>query len=776
MPLSLLQASCVILSIWFAKEDNRKDTVAIEGLARMLMRSPGNDAMAIETSSEQNDGLASAKIADTHHHAVSVESWVMLAKSRSDNIAKRSALTAPTAFLPRLLLCCGLPRASLLTMVDRLGRLGENADDTNKVYDQLLVPSASSEWDIGRLGHRREIARKLLGRISAYSRMYGLSDLTSEELISLEFVRWLSEACQPTEKPGRTKPKKPKAQPSKIFASLENAGQLLENIPQDPLDDVEASSMTQIDGDTSNMTTFLGFENSSAFQVPTDLSDMNAIQAFLLQVFEDNMPTILEGWLENNFAPFINPPTRKRRRDISSVAANISGEELSFLLLQRYIQLERKVEGLASTLVSWVPRLCLANGLPKLWKVLFAEGQKPSFVWDNLVSRCSQIWDHSHIVKCRLWLLSDGRNKKLDLSKVVRFLIHASTFMGAQIESFADIPVANEDAAWGRSEDTVRSATVFALDCLVSTDCEKRLLLRNGIPDCLLLLILIGRLGRKQVQFVATNMMERLRNENEQTRKKLSLSLLRLYTCFPFSLNLGMAALRANLTETVEEYADEWLSWRSAFDDSLQDMVNSVVCYNSSSRSAQSMIDSAKKHPLLLLRKLDRIISQLETDAFVHGQSPGTEKGGFIVGHTLGGPLEAKVGGKLMKIDVKHWGYNYTEQCWMIVLDVLSAIPSEVLFGCGIKMGLADLLNVYLRLFYVQSQLRTSDRLSKLKDHFSEFLAIFKSHGTEAWDLWLASSITECSSLGANRNLLLSCGFISHEEAMQSVKKAHQRP
>ena len=33
--------------------------------------------------------------------------WVMLAKCRCESIAKLTALSAPDAYLPRLLLCCG---------------------------------------------------------------------------------------------------------------------------------------------------------------------------------------------------------------------------------------------------------------------------------------------------------------------------------------------------------------------------------------------------------------------------------------------------------------------------------------------------------------------------------------------------------------------------------------------------------------------------------------------------------------------------------------------
>ena len=134
----------------------------------------------------------------------------MLAKARSDLIARRAALTAPTGFLPRLLLCSGLPRASLVTMIDRLGKMGEASDDRESMFSQLLIPSATSQWDIGRLGHRREVARKLLGRLSAYLRMNNISSRKEDATISTSFLEWLSRECSTKEKPRKSKKQKTK--------------------------------------------------------------------------------------------------------------------------------------------------------------------------------------------------------------------------------------------------------------------------------------------------------------------------------------------------------------------------------------------------------------------------------------------------------------------------------------------------------------------------------------------------------------------------------------
>jgi hypothetical protein len=771
LPLSLLKSSCVLLSIWCSDDKNEKEAAAIEGLVNMLLM-PFDASKNTEGSiTKEMNGLASARLLDTDDSVIPVEFWVMLAKSRSDFIAKRAALSAPTNFLPRLLLCSGLPRASLLTMVDRLGRLGENATDIEKEYNKLLIPSASSEWDIGRLGNRREIYGRLFGRISAYFRMYNLSSPEIVESTSFTFYEWLSQSCQPDFKSTKSKSMKSKVTSVPLFESVDSVKNLLYRIPTNVFDCLDDSSMVSLDQSASEMTVFLGCGSTNAVDYPKKLDETESIERFLNHVYESNNSKVLDDWLiMNSVASEILDTDRKRKRKLlAPPKAGLGHDCVAVLMLEGYTQLERNVEGLASIIVSWVPRLSTSTGSPKLWKLLFAEGQKPSFVWENLLSRCLQAWTPSHITSCRSWLLSEGKEASFDLLRAVRFLFGASTFRGIHTECFVDMPVASKDSTWARSEDAVRVATKFSLDCLEISDCEEKLRSRNNLPDCLLLLLLIARVGRKHVHFIGEAIMERLPHQKEFVQDRLLLSLLRVYAYFPFSLNLGVAALRSNLTKAVEMFADDWLAWRSPFDDTLQDILKCAFGHGGGEVPAQMLVDTAKKHPLLFLRKLDRIILALENDAMA--SKKGTiEKEGTMAGQSLGGPVEAIVRGKPMMIHVKHWGYIYTESSWMLILDVISAVPQEVLFGCAWKMGLTNLLNVYLRLIYIQSQLQISDRLSLLKERFAVFVGEFKP--SPLWESWLASNMTEFPSLGAIRNTLMSCGIISHQEAMESIKKA----
>ncbi len=101
------------------------------------------------------------------------------------------------------------------------------------------------------------------------------------------------------------------------------------------------------------------------------------------------------------------------------------------------------------------------------------------------------------------------------------------------------------------------------------------------------------------------------------------------------------------------------------------------------------------------------------------------------------------------------------------------AVPKEVLFGCGLNMGLNDFLGIYLRLMSVQTQLRTNDGLSRLKGKLSEVFGAFKSSNRTVWDEWMSQEIAGLKSLGSARNVLLSCDFISHQDAIESVKSSY---
>ena len=713
----------------------------------------------------------------------------MLARSRSNYIAKRAALTAPTGFLPRLLLCSGLPKASLLTMIDRLGKLGEKAPDKGKAFHQLLVPSAASEWDIGRLGHRRDVSRKLLGRLSAYARMYDISSLEGDDKASFTFLEWLSETCKVYEKPRKSKSKKTKS-PSILGTS--HVGEMIKANLRKELLDFDQRSEAQLEADSSDMTDFRVLCPIDEVSFPCQGCSVETLRTFVKDVFAKNAPYALEFWLEKTFTRDFVPTQAKTSRLVDYKAGAV---ELCLLLLQSFLELHRKAEQVTSCLLKWIPRLSRATGSEELWKTLFSRENASFPAWPSLLSKCVQSWCPFHCAQCRAWILSRGTSEQLSLKAVVRFLVNSSEQSSVHTEGFTGLAYIGGDLDWAKGEQIINVATNLALDCFEQTtpkEMEGSINSRNNPPDWVVLLLLLARSGRKQLQCVCRAVVQRIEKVDQEHRRLLLSVNLRLYAHFPLSMNLSFAVLRSILKEAVEEFADEWLVWRSPLDDQFQDMIESLVANGAPQRVLQALTDGSKKHPLLILRKLCLLELILEGDA-VAGEN--SDKRGVIYGQSLSGPLLAKVDGNLLNVSVKHWGFNFTEDLWLAFLEVISAgecdmvaktsllnlcslswciwtVPREVLFACGLKMGLLDFLGVYLRLMFVQSQLRTSDKLCRLKGKLSEFFDAFQASNVEGWENWLGMETAGLPSLGGTRNVLMSCNFISHQQAIDSLHKS----
>eukprot|EP00980_Cylindrotheca_fusiformis_P019890 scaffold7000_cov132-Cylindrotheca_fusiformis.AAC.3 len=672
LPWSLLESACVLLSIWLDDDEKGSENKKARDLVRMLMRQQDNGGSE-SSDSDDVDGLASARLAGSENSVVPVESWVMLARSRSDFVAKRAALTAPTGFLTRLLLCSGLPRASLLTMIDRLGRVGDNAKDKSRTYNQLLVSSATSEWDIGRLGRRREVSRKLLGRLSAYSRIYELSKLHGPECVSFTFLKWLSESCNSTDKQRKSISKKSKQSPPASFANFKRLGSLFRDLSESDTMQTE-NEKSPIGRDVSEMADFRIFGKDKMSAFPCSLTDSD-IKEFLEATLESNDTYVLSTWLDNNFVHCCLPESNKERKIESLPGQAIERDVLAFSLLNAFVLMERKTETLGSCILKWVPKLSSARGSARLWKLLFLKGQKPYSMWKNLVSRCTECWTHSHVSECRDWIIHEGQNEELDLDNTVRFFVQASAMSGIHVNCFSDIASAQEDNSWGRSEESVLRVSKLAMDCLLQSDdelMERRLRSRNELPEGLILIILIAKLGKKQVQCVSQVVVERMKGADERGKVMLRSVILRIYAYFPHSMNLGVAVLRTVLKAAVEANAAHWLSWRSPMDDQLHDMLDSLISNRVPPRLVQALSEIAKKHPLLFLRKIPFIEQALSVDANACDRNPTNEKRGILFGQNPNGPLTAKVGGRMVHLRATHWGFNFTESTWTACLDIIS--------------------------------------------------------------------------------------------------------
>ena len=609
----------------------------------------------------------------------------MLARSRSDFIAKRAALTAPTLFLPRLLLCSGLPRASLLTMIDRLGSLGDKSDDKGKTFGQLLVPSATSEWDIGRCGHRREVARKLLGRLSAYSSIHEVTSIVKQNKISWTFVSWLSTYCQENQTMMlNNKSKKSKGSTIETSAiSMEFALSLSKRIFQ-PEDDKSPSEEALTSESNPELVVFHNADTWKPPAEPAIREDSMSTIKFVSEAVSKKDTIALERSLQLLYTEALLPTPRKRRRlNENNQRLNTTASywvEIAAALLREYSACDRKPDSLTSCVLKWVPRFSQATGNPDLWILLFGVNNNiPPSRLSTLITRCMSCWSQKHAASCRDWILSQTDDvSTLNLPVSIRFLAGTSTQPAVHNETFSGAAAIRADEKWGMTEDFVSKASLLAfahLEAVGTMGGNQYLSLcrRSDPPESLTLLLLLGRYGRKQMQFICQAIAKRVETCSTDSRKVYLGILLRLYASFPTTMNLGVAVLRSLLKEAIEEYSTEWLLWNSPVDDQFQDLIDSIIENDGSPKLVQILSESSRKHPLLLLRKLDVMEQILERDAIALAESTELRSRGVVFGNALNSPLTAKIGQKShLQVNIRHWGYNFTDGIWLGFLEVIS--------------------------------------------------------------------------------------------------------
>jgi len=680
----------------------------------------------------------------------------MLAKSRSDSLAKRAALSAPADFLPRLLLCSSLPRASILAMIDKLGRLGDAASDKEDLYAHLMSPSALSEWDIGRVGLRRELARKLLGRLSAYSRIHAVSLKEKDSDISTTFLSWLAEECRS----GSVKAAKSKHhKKSKTSGVSPPVPFLLSSLKNDITPSSNVPDRTTADADL-DLDLFKKFEQRVVpMQIDNHGLDMAAARTAIADYVKSGKFFLLDDFMRMLFK------IADRGLVGSMSDSQLELLDLSTDLINCVNSLKQPQRAATNAVLKWVPRLSSAVGKPALWSLVFQCTLEPeqTTMSRSLQSNCMQSWSTRHVTQCVEWIMSLNHASSMDLDYegITLFLISSSGQPSAQIDLFTDFSWIDSD--WANSKDFVSTGALIALKSLKQTP-NRAVSRRHSLPSGFTLAFLLSRCGKKQLRSVCELILTELALPNAEPSLKTMFEglFLRLYLNFPHWMDLGSATARNALMRASEKFSACWIDWMSSFDDRIDDMLYSIA--NGELKSAKQLADLSRKQPLLILRKLPEISEILIDDATIDNSS---NQKSVIVGQNLSGKREIKFHGKILKISVQHWGYSYTEPLWVSLLDVLSSMPREVLFTCGVKVGLLDLLTIYVELVSVQLQLLSASKTARLKTKLNGAFTAFQQCNSGAWTGWLVSDVGESQI----RHLLMSCDFITPQEAMDCVKK-----
>lgn len=83
-------------------------------------------------------------------------------------------------------------------------------------------------------------------------------------------------------------------------------------------------------------------------------------------------------------------------------------------------------------------------------------------------------------------------------------------------------------------------------------------------------------------------------------------------------------------------------------------------------------------------------------------------------------------------------------------------------------MGFLDFLNVNVRLVFVQSQLRRSEREFRLKEKLKELLVTFRKSSPSGWEKWMTSKDHGLPSLGEMRNVMICCDFLDPKDVVKA--------
>lgn len=725
----------------------------VNELANILMF-PFNFPESLRLEADGVEGVASATMLISGDRAVSVDGWVMLAKSRSDNIARRAALSAPAKFLPRLLLCSGLPKSSLLTMIDRVGKLGEKSEGLDKVYRELLMPSATIDWGFGQIGNRHEIARKLLGRLSAYISLCGDSPEKLAEDISFTFIGWLSKECRPPEKQkkGRSLKKIDAGSSTSITSKLADAESLLTRLVS-----MDESIYTPLAGAESSPVSFKACisDESVVHHLMPDFS----VDVFVVDCCSRNDTDSLGAWIETDLVA--ERHLAPKRRKTENLEHRRSKLDVATLLLESSRNSSNLNSEWIRAVERWIPLLSSSEGSAKFWKALFSQHES-DLNTGCIVAACATMWCPFTNTACRDWILSNAIEWKfLDLQNVVLFLLQTSGQVAAHAPPFR--PEGMSVSSWFQNKESVDGLVSVAFEC--AKVAGHTVAERNDVAAWLHLLLLVAQSGKMQANHMIQTLLLKLDEvKHDELRMLMGEAVLRVYCYFPSHVSLGNPKLRALLVDASKSV--DWRSWRTPMDETLNDMLSGLKV-SPTQRLVQGLVDVSKSHPLMLLRKLDAMADILEDDAIARVATGGVSRVRVQL-DDLEGPAIGTCDGKEVKVIIRHWGYSYTDPLWLSFIDILLSVPREVLFSCGMKMGLDMLLVVYMKLLYVQCQLQPQEKATRLKSRFSELMAVFEKDPT-TWNTWLSSQVPGLDSSKTVRNVLVRCSLISMEQARANI-------
>ena len=464
--------------------------------------------------------MLTTSLAGSHFFNISLcPKWVSLAKAKAGIVAKHAALSAPDVFLPRLLLCCGISQLSFSTMLNRLNEIGGSGSSPDqKTFGELLSPTATSAWGLPRIGTRRILKRRLLGRILAYMRISRKDPSSNDDEASLDmrhtpFVSWLFTECKSLDKPKKTHAESSTCRKNTTSFSTEDINA-----------EIEFASLDTGDVDAPAWST------DSSLEVTADVSFCRTefiTEDFLRSCIVNERHILLEESLELMERSFIT----NSQYDDNSTAKILLEIYSTFQDDGRFVRI----------LLKWVPRLLQIGRGNDTWHIIFVdvlEKSKYALKFETcvaLVSSCAMQWPHEYILECQRWVVSQQErccrwDSHLSLKLVLRFLVLSSEQKSVNTFDY------NKTLSWRfhyvQSPDCAKCIVDLSLTCL-SLDDQKStqrqvcsINSRNVLPDWLVLILIVAKAGKAYLDLTT----ELILNRTDESPGVFSALLLRLYT------------------------------------------------------------------------------------------------------------------------------------------------------------------------------------------------------------------------------------------------------
>ena len=594
--------------------------------------------------------------------------------------------------------------------------MGESSSEPTKTYGGLLSHAAISEWGSPRIGSRRVIKRKLLGRILAYKRIRCKST-GIEQVKDLPFVSWLMSECMPSENARKSQSKSFQETVSNFpgsekcdtknefecFDGIEGTPSWEEDLP--PGRDIASSSSTEI-------------ITSEFVRSCVDRDDHASLEEKLV-VFERS-------------AIMTKQPVDK---SVSKVLIDV------FPTLQGNDNFVRMI-------IKWIPRLLKGNMDDDVSHLLFIDLMEKNLVnYDScmyIVSGCAMQWSREHIQVCQNWIIQKlGSSQSLghqSMKLCLRFLVLVSEH--ESIHTFDHDTIQSPRSCYLKSDEDASKIVDLCLACcdldtqdITNSQMCTLLSARNALPDWLVLILIVAKIGKPYLDVTVGQILSSADKSTTAVSSVHSAIILRLYSLYPTVTNLTEPRLRTALLCGATEYSKSWLEFRCPLDSQIRAMISNLS-KSPHKPLLQSIIQTANQHPLLLMRHLHVIHQGLCNDA------SGIDSNGHALmkrGRIQGKPPAALADmgdGRTVRVYVVFWGYSFSEPVWSCMLDLLLSVPAEVLFKeVGVDMGLSDIINVYSKLFNVHvHDLKSENNIVQLRAKFNRLLSSFEKCNPERYN------------------------------------------